>query len=144
MVGLTQWIPGTLYPHKKLLEAPTPLHLDSNVVTIAQLLKSAGYQTAAIGKWHLGGEGYLPESFGFDVNIGGDRHGSPPSYFGPFPFHNLIGFTKDDYLTGVLTEKMEAHIREVASMHVSQPTWQAFVLCANRIRVSDIWYDGYH
>jgi arylsulfatase A-like enzyme len=113
-LGLTQWIPGTLYPHKKLLEAPTPLHLDPNVVTIAHLLKGSGYQTAAIGKWHLGGEGYLPENFGFDVNIAGDRHGSPPSYFGPFSFHNLTGFTKDDYLTDVLTEKMEAHIREVA------------------------------
>ena len=113
-LGLTQWIPGSVYPHKKLLEAPSALHLDLNVTTVAQLLKSAGYQTAAIGKWHLGSEGYLPENFGFDVNIAGDRHGSPPSYFGPFSFHNLTGFTKDDYLTDVLTEKMEAHIREVA------------------------------
>lgn len=114
-LGLTQWIPGTIYPHKKLLEAPSAPHLDLKSVTIAQLLKSAGYQTAAIGKWHLGGEGYLPESFGFDVNIAGDQHGSPPSYFGPFPFHHLTGFTKDDYLTDVLTEKMEGHIRDVAS-----------------------------
>lgn len=113
-LGLTQWIPGTLYPYKKLLEAPTPLHLSSHAVTLAQLLKAAGYQTAAIGKWHLGGTGFLPEDFGFDVNIGGDNHGSPPSYFGPFSFHKLEGFTKDDYLTDVLTDKMEAHIREVA------------------------------
>lgn len=113
-LGLTQWIPGTLYPHKRLLEAPTPLHLDRGVPTLAQLLKQAGYQTAAIGKWHLGGAGYLPEDFGFDVNIAGDSHGNPPSYFGPFPFHHLTGFTKNDYLTDVLSDKMEAHIREVA------------------------------
>lgn len=111
---LTQWIPGTLYPHKKLLEASTPLHLDLGIPTIASLLKSAGYRTAAIGKWHLGGEGYLPENFGFDVNIAGDNHGHPPSYFGPFHFHNLIGYTPQDYLTDVLTQKMDEFVRESA------------------------------
>lgn len=114
-LGLTQWIPGTTYPHKKLLEAPTPLHLNGDAQTMAHLLKRAGYQTAAIGKWHLGGEGYLPEHFGFDVNIAGDEHGRPPSYFGPFAFHNLSGYSKNDYLTDVLTGKMEAHIRDVAA-----------------------------
>jgi arylsulfatase A len=112
---LTQWIPGTLYPYKKLLEAPTPLHLDPAVPTLAERLRQAGYQTAAIGKWHLGGEGYLPENFGFDVNIAGDRHGSPPSYFGPFAFHNLTGYTRNDYLTEVLTAKMEDYIHHAAA-----------------------------
>ena len=111
---LTQWIPGTLYPRKKLLEAPTPLHLDHNVPTIAKLLKTAGYRTAAIGKWHLGGEGYLPEDFGFDVNIAGDKHGQPPSYFGPYSFHNLTGYTAQDYLTDVLTDKMDAFVQDAA------------------------------
>ena len=27
---LTQWIPGTIYPHKKLLDAPIALHLPQN------------------------------------------------------------------------------------------------------------------
>ncbi len=111
---LTQWIPGTLYPHKKLLEAPTPLHLSRSVPTIAKLLKTAGYRTAAIGKWHLGGEGYLPEDFGFDVNIAGDNHGHPPSYFGPYSFHNLTGYTAQDYLTDVLTDKMDAFVQDAA------------------------------
>lgn len=105
---LTQWIPGTFYSHKKLLEAPTPLHLGLEFPTLARLLKSAGYKTASIGKWHLGGDGYLPENFGFDINIAGDNHGHPPSYFGPFHFHNLTGYTAQDYLTDVLTEKMDA------------------------------------
>ncbi|MDE3200338.1 MAG: sulfatase [Acidobacteriota bacterium] len=111
---LTQWIPGVLYPYKQLLEAPTPLHLQAGIPTIASVLKSAGYRTAAIGKWHLGGEGYLPENFGFDVNIAGDNHGHPPSYFGPFHFHNLTGYTAKDYLTDVLTEKMDAFVRDAA------------------------------
>jgi arylsulfatase A len=114
---LTQWIPGTIYPHKKLLEAPTPRHLDLSVPTIAELLKRAGYQTGAIGKWHLGGDGYLPENFGFDVNVAGDFHGAPgpPNhYFGPFQYHNLTGYTKDDYLTEVLTTKLEQFISQAA------------------------------
>ncbi len=111
---LTQWIPGVLYPHKKLLEAPSALHLPSGVTTLAEILKKAGYQTAAIGKWHLGGEGYLPENFGFDLNIAGDNHGHPPSYFGPFNFHNLTGYTQKDYLTDVLTEKMDAYVQQAA------------------------------
>lgn len=112
---LTQWIPGVKYPHKKLREAPSALHLPSRVPTIAELLRAAGYQTAAIGKWHLGGDGYLPEDFGFEVNIAGDFHGHPPSYFGPYAFHNLTGYTKNDYLTDVLTQKMDEYVRQAAA-----------------------------
>lgn len=111
---LTQWIPGVFYPHKKLLEPPIELHLELGIPTIATMLKSAGYRTASIGKWHLGGEGFLPENFGFDVNIAGDNHGRPPSYFGPFHFHHLTGYTANDYLTDVLTQKMDAFVQDAA------------------------------
>jgi arylsulfatase A-like enzyme len=114
---LTQWIPGVVYPHKKLLDARSALHLPQDAVTIAQRLKQAGYRTAAIGKWHLGGEGFLPENFGFDVNVAGDDNGHPPppgGYFGPFHFHNLTGYTSQDYLTDVLTEKMDEFLAQAA------------------------------
>ncbi len=39
-------------------------------VTVAEVLKSAGYQTAHIGKWHLGGIGDMrPEKQGFDDSL---------------------------------------------------------------------------
>lgn len=52
-------------------------------VTLAESLKSQGYRTCFIGKWHLGGEAYYPEHQGFDINIGGTHAGSPKSYFWP-------------------------------------------------------------
>jgi arylsulfatase A len=74
---LTQWLPGVIYPHKKLLEPTQQPHLDHSITTIAQQLKQVGYQTAAMGKWHLSGDGYLPENFGFDVNIAGTFTANP-------------------------------------------------------------------
>ncbi len=45
--------------------------LDPKHVTIAEMLKSAGYATGAIGKWHLGDEKkYLPTNRGFDSYYG--------------------------------------------------------------------------
>lgn len=38
------------------------------------------------GKWHLGEGNYLPENFGFDVNIVGANGGHPSlhGYFSPY------------------------------------------------------------
>ncbi|MBN1479998.1 arylsulfatase [candidate division KSB1 bacterium] len=45
------------------------LHPDE--VTIAEILKEAGYATACIGKWHLGDQsGFLPTRQGFDYYYG--------------------------------------------------------------------------
>lgn len=45
--------------------------LPPNEITIAKMLKQAGYQTAAIGKWHLGHlPEYLPTNHGFDYYYG--------------------------------------------------------------------------
>jgi N-acetylgalactosamine-6-sulfatase len=45
-----------------------PNFLDTRVVTVARLLKEAGYATGHFGKWHLGnGPGApLPDAYGFD------------------------------------------------------------------------------
>jgi arylsulfatase A-like enzyme len=45
--------------------------LPEEEVTIARALKSAGYATACVGKWHLGHlPAYLPQSHGFDHYFG--------------------------------------------------------------------------
>lgn len=46
-------------------------YLDLSETTIAGYLKNVGYQTAIIGKWHLGlAENTLPTSYGFDSFTG--------------------------------------------------------------------------
>src|SRR5205823_4406373 len=82
---LTDWLPGrTDRPDQRLLRPTIHQHLPLEEITLAEALKSAGYATGAVGKWHLGGPGFLPTDQGFDVNVAGDQNGSPPTYFAPF------------------------------------------------------------
>lgn len=63
------------YPHrtnvKNVLFPNNNNGLDTGYVTIAEVLKNAGYATAAIGKWHLGESAeFLPTNQGFDKYYG--------------------------------------------------------------------------
>ena len=61
-LGITQYLYGNFLPHAKLLQAQLPAGLALEESVIAEPLQAAGYRTAAIGKWHLGGGQHLPES----------------------------------------------------------------------------------
>ena len=81
----TDWIPGQeTEPHQRLRQVEDQNYLPLEEVTVAELLRAAGYTTAHIGKWHLGGEGYRPTDQGFDIMIGTNNSGSPPTYFWPY------------------------------------------------------------
>jgi len=68
-VGITDFIPGHWRPYEKLIVPENVLQLPVESVTIADVLKANGYATGYIGKWHLGGKGFLPEQQGFDKVI---------------------------------------------------------------------------
>jgi arylsulfatase A len=61
-----------------------PLGLNPDEITIARLLKNAGYATKIVGKWHCGDQKkFLPTRHGFD------------SYYG-IPYSNDMGIQKED------------------------------------------------
>ena len=103
------------------VSAPMFNFLSDDYVTIAERLKSAGYATAFIGKWHLAGRSkrqglgdvkYYPERQGFDVNIGGCAYGGPPTYFDPYRIHNIKPRKEGEYLTDRLIDESIAFIRK--------------------------------
>lgn len=73
-LGITDWIhpaSGVALPHGE--------------TTIAETFQKAGYQTAYLGKWHLGeGSEDQPTRHGFDWIRGVNRAGQPASYFPPY------------------------------------------------------------
>ncbi len=82
---LTDWLPGREdKPNQKLSRPLIRQQLLLEETSLAETLKQAGYATAHIGKWHLGGAGFEPENQGFDLNVAGDHTGTPLSYFAPY------------------------------------------------------------
>ncbi|MBI5282308.1 MAG: sulfatase [Candidatus Solibacter usitatus] len=83
---MTVWRENSLNPprDRKLIPPQTEPDLPHSEVTVAEMLRDAGYFTAHIGKWHLGGAAHYPETQGFDVNIGGALWGAPQTYFYPY------------------------------------------------------------
>ena len=106
-VDITDWIPGQgNHANNKLLHPQDRNNLALEEVTIAEQLKTHGYQTFFAGKWHLGSEGHWPEDQGFDINIGGHHRGSPPGgYYAPWTNPALKANKPGEYLTERLTEE---------------------------------------
>jgi arylsulfatase A len=74
-----------------------PKHLSTEHITIAEMLKRAGYATGIIGKWHLtgyanhGAEEVPPTQHGFDEVIVSENRGiGGGSYFHPYHFNREI------------------------------------------------------
>lgn len=96
---ITDWIPGLPPDNPKLLVPDWTKYLPPEEQTLAEALRAAGYATASIGKWHLGGPEYYPEKHGFDINIAGTDAPSPKSYFAPYAIATLHEGPEGEYLT---------------------------------------------
>lgn len=116
-IGLTDWIDwgGRIHPARgQLVDVPYVRHLPLAEVTSASRLRTRGYRTWHVGKWHLGTEDAYPERHGFDVNVGGCYLGSPGAggYFSPYAIPGLPPGPPGEYLTDRLTDEALALIRQ--------------------------------
>lgn len=109
-------IPETLPPEHR--GQPAYLgRLRDDVVTIAELLRAAGYRTYATGKWHLGSApGALPDARGFDRSFVLDASGADNwaqqsylPYYGDAPWFEdgaPARLPDDFYSSAFIVEKM--------------------------------------
>ncbi|MGI8978674.1 MAG: sulfatase-like hydrolase/transferase [Pirellulaceae bacterium] len=116
---LTDWLPGRGDMPGQMLSRPNfRQELPLEEVTLAEHLKVAGYATAHVGKWHLGGKGFGPREQGFDLNVGGNEKGSPAGYFAPFNDKQgrgapgLEDAPKGAYLTDLFTDAAVKFVRD--------------------------------
>jgi arylsulfatase A-like enzyme len=115
---MTVWYEQSQDPptNRKLLPPTTVGNLPLEQFTLAELFRHSGYQTAHVGKWHLGDAAHYPEAHGFDINVGGTFWGAPSTFF--FPYRGTWSRTtefryvpdlewgrKDEYLTDRLTDE---------------------------------------
>ena len=122
--------------------------LDRSEITIGDVMKSAGYKTMAIGKWHCGDqEEFLPTNHGFDDYYGlpysNDMCQTETMAFPPLPLIHgteVIQQQPDQRsLTERYTEKSIEFIRQnrenpfflyLAHMHVHLPLYAEEQFCA--------------
>jgi arylsulfatase A-like enzyme len=118
--GITDYIGAPLSPdlwkrNTVLLPAPYADRLAHETPLMSHTLKAAGYATFFAGKWHLGPEGWWPEDFGFDHNLGGHDKGGPYGggrYFSPYENPRLSDGPPGEHLTDRLAQETVRFITE--------------------------------
>ena len=118
--------PEKASPAAKLIYANSKNFIDPGIVTLAEVLRDAGYRTGHFGKWHLG---LMPENRpdqnGFETTWGCAPDPGPPSYFSPYGVSvegrptgqhhvgNITDGPDGEYITDRLTDEalkfVEAH-----------------------------------
>lgn len=71
---------------RKIIPTSNTKHLTNEMVTMAEMFKTAGYTTGTFGKWHVTEN---PLNDGFDVNIGGNHRGNPGGKGYTAPYNDL-------------------------------------------------------
>lgn len=105
--------------------------LPVEVPTLAELLKTAGYATGLIGKWHLGGRSvHLPSNRGFDEFFG--FLGSSSSYDPKIRAakSNLWLGLKPHPVDGWLTKEFASAAADFVKRHATEPFFLCLALSA--------------
>ena len=124
-IGLIEPLPSTNHQ----------VGLDPQIPTVASLLKKSGYETALIGKWHLGFRPeWGPNAHGFDEFFGvlagaADYHLHKNGLGEPDLYENLTPVERTGYLTDLLTTRAVDYIKRrrtapfYLSLHYTAPHW---------------------
>jgi arylsulfatase A-like enzyme len=110
--------PEKALPNRRFIYPQSKNFLDPGLVTLAEVLRKAGYRTGHFGKWHLG---LLPQHWpnqqGFETTWHCAPDPGPPSYFSPYGVHaegrptgqhkvgNITDGPKGEYITDRLTDE---------------------------------------
>lgn len=112
--------PAKAPPNQRLIYAISKRYLDPDLVTLAEVLRGAGYRTGHFGKWHLGlSREHWPEQHGFEVAFHAQPSPGPPgsNYFSPYGVHKtgepsprqpvgtITDGPKGEYITDRLTDE---------------------------------------
>lgn len=122
-------IPEVLPPEQQGHRGYT-MHLEPNVLTVAQRLRAVGYRTYTTGKWHLGhGQGDLPNDHGFDRSFVLDASGADNWQEAPYiPYNNYAPWFEngqpahlpsDFYSSRFIVDRMIQYLNDDA--HASTP-----------------------
>ena len=77
---LTTYLPGRPdHTSQKVLHPEIQMQVGLSEKMLPHYFKEAGYKTAAIGKWHVGGKGFGPLEQGFDFAYAGQANTVPSS-----------------------------------------------------------------
>ena len=101
-------------PSDKAISVNTASRLDTKLPTLAKLLKSAGYTTGHLGKWHLGHKPYSPLEHGFDVDIPNHPGPGPAgSYVAPWRFKNFKPNSPKEHIEDRMAKEAIAWMKSV-------------------------------
>lgn len=118
-----------------LIATNSNVGLEPDHQTIASALKQSGYDTALIGKWHLGFRPeWGPNAHGFEEFFGilagaGDYFLHKNGLGQPDLFENLTPVTRNGYLTDLLTARAVEYVKKsrsnpfFLSLHYTAPHW---------------------
>src|SRR5689334_12366993 len=101
-----------------LIATNSNVGLEPNDQTIASLLKRSGYDTALIGKWHLGFRPeWGPNAHGFDEFFGilagaGDYFLHKNALGQPDLYENVTPVDRNGYLTDLLTDRAVNYVKK--------------------------------
>ncbi|MCF8226253.1 MAG: sulfatase [Bacteroidales bacterium] len=111
-VNITDWLPGRKdFPFQKLKNAEINQHIPYLIRTLPEVLRTNGYHTAIIGKWHLGEDSLSAYRQGFDKQIPKWNKGWPnKGYYAPYGLEGLTAKSEKEYLTDRLTDEALKYI----------------------------------